>query len=570
MSLNDDLLAGLITAVMLVPQAMALALLAGLPPVLGLYAGILPPLLYALFGSSRTLAVGPASVAALLVALALANLGHPPGSAEWIMGAVTLATLSAGMLLLMGLLRLGELANFLSHPVLSGFTSGAAVVIIISQLPQLTGLDLAGASSVPELLGQLPDALDAAATADWLTPLVGAACLLTLLLIRSPLQRLLIRLGFAHRNAQLLSRSAPLMVVLGVTAVSALLSFGARGVPVVGEIPAGLPVPSLDLLHGDDWRRLLLPALVISLIGYVESISVAKVLAWRRRERIDPNRELVALGLANAGAAVTGTMPVAGGFARSVVNFEAGARTQLAGIVTALVVALAALVLTPVFRHLPLAALAAVIIVAVAPLINLRAFLASWRYDHADGTALLVTFLGVILIDIEIGLLAGLLVSLGAILWRTGHPHAAVVGRVPGTAHYRNVDRYPDVETWPTLLLLRIDGSLYFANTALLERLVANHVADRDRLLHVVLICSAVNQIDHSAMETLEQLTANLRQAGLTLHLAEVKGPVMDRLQNSGLLQAITHHGDGHVFLSTDEAVHTLAPEGETAVCKPV
>lgn len=543
-TLRDDLLAGLITAVLLIPQGMALAMLAGLPPMLGLYAGILPPILYAFFGSSRTLAVGPVSVAALLVANALAGQGLDPGDPTWITGAVTLSLLCAGILLLMALLRMGELTSFLSHPVLSGFTSGAAVVIILSQLPQLLG----------------------SAHGDWLphppTLLLGLACLILLVLARSPLQRLLRRLGLGAQPALFLSRAAPLLVVLGATLLTAVLGLAERGVDVVGDIPGGLPSPTLPVLDGQSLRDLLPAAIVISLVSYVESVSVARVLAWRRRQRIDSNRELLALGLANVGAAASGTMPVAGGFARSKVNFDAGARTQLAGIVTALLVALAAVLLAPLFRFLPLAALAAVIIIAVLPLIDLAALQRTWRFDRADSAALLVTFFGVVLVDIELGLLAGLVLSLAIFLWRTGHPHFAVIGRIPGSSHYRNVDRY-EVETWSDLLLLRIDESLYFANTASLEQMVARHVADRPDLRHVVLICSAVNRIDHSALETLEALVENLREAGLVLHLAEVKGPVMDRLRHSGLLERME---PGQVFLSPEEAVRRLHSPDRTAV----
>ncbi|MCC5856586.1 MAG: sulfate permease [Ectothiorhodospiraceae bacterium] len=559
--LQDDLLAGVITALLLVPQGMALALLAGLPPVVGLYAGILPPLVYAVFGTSRTLAVGPVSVASLLVANALAGIGAEPGSTEWLQGAVMLAALSAGMLLVMGFLRLGELANFLSHPVLSGFTSGAAVVIIASQVPQLTGIPLPREDGLLTQLYALAIGLSGLRVG----PLVfGGVSLILLWLARRSLVRWLARLGVSPRVALVASRAAPLVIVLGATGASALGGHALPGLTLVGDIPRGLPMPSLGFLGGETWRELLPAALVISLVGYVESVSVARVLAWRRRERVDPNQELIALGAANAGAALTGTMPVAGGFARSMVNFEAGARSQMAGVITALLVALAAVLFTPVFRYLPLAVLAAVIIVAVIPLIDLHALKAAWKFDRADGLALVVTFLGVILVDIELGLVFGLAVSLGVFLWRTGHPHAAAVGRVPGTEHFRNVDRH-NVETWPHLLLLRVDESLYFANTAILEQAVAARVAEQPQLRHVVLVCSAVNRIDFSALETLEQLADNLARSGITLHLAEVKGPVMDRLRGSGLLEAM---GGGRVFLSTEEAVEYLGtrvpPEAES------
>ncbi len=550
-SLQDDLLAGFVATVLLVPQGMALAMLAGLPPILGLYAGILPPLLYALLGTSRTLSVGPVAVTALLVANALGAQGHAPGGEEWIAAAITLSFLCAVLLLVMGALRLGELSNFLSHPVLSGFVSGAVVIIILSQLPHLTGIELPRGEP---LHSQALALVSGMRELDLLIVGIGGVCLLLLMLARAQLVRGLLALGLKSRPAQMLSRGAPLLVVLAATAASAALELSAHGLPVVGEVRGGLPQPQLAFLDADQWRTLLPAALIISVVGYVESVSVAKALAWRRRQRIDPNRELLALGIANAGAAVSGTLPVAGSFSRSTVNFDAGARTPLAGVVTALLVAIAAALLMPLFRHLPLAALAAVIVVAVVPLFDLTTLRHTWEYDRADTAALLVTFLGVVLVDIELGLLAGLLVSLGIFIWRTGHPHMAVVGRMPGTAHYRNIDRFY-VETWPDLLLLRVDESLYFANTAVLEQFIASNVSERSDLRHVVLICSAVNGIDHSAVETLKDLADNLGRTGVTLHLAEVKGPVMDRLRRSGLLEAL---GDGHVFMSTEEAVQTL------------
>lgn len=551
-SLRDDLLAGTITSVLLIPQGMALALLAGLPPILGLYAGMLPPILYALFGTSRTLAVGPASVAALLVATAIAGLGHAPGSDAAVQGAITLAFLSAVILIAMGALRLGALSNYLSHPVLAGFTSGAALVIIVSQIPQLTGVSLPRDAALP---GQLVELVRRGAELDRAVLLTGSAGVILLLLARKPLVALLLHLGMTQHHALLASRCAPLLIVLLATGLTAVT--GLDAIPVVGTIPGGLPRPSTAMFQLTDWRELLPAALVISIIGYVESVSVAKVLAWRRRQRIDANRELLALGAANAGAALTGTMPVAGGFARSMVNFEAGARTQFAGIVTALLVALAALLLTPLFHYLPLPILAALVVVAVLPLIDVHTLVSAWRYDRGDALAMLITLLGVVLVDIEMGLLAGLCLSIVTLIWRTSHPHAAIVGRVAGTDYYRNVARH-DVQTWPHLLLLRVDESLYFANSAYLEQLVGNAVAEQPEVRHVVLICTAVNHIDLSAMETLRDLAGGLHEAGITLHLAAVKGPVMDRLKRSGLPEAM---GSGKVFFNTDQAVLALASE---------
>lgn len=549
--LVDDLAAGTITAILLIPQGMAYALLAGLPAEVGLYASIVPPIVYALFGTSRALAVGPVSVAALLVANALAAVGSSPGDPAYLVNALVLAALSGVILLAMGVLRLGALVNFLSHPVLSGFTSAAAIIIIISQLQNLTGIPLPRSGSTWEMVSHAWSHLN-----EWALPttLIGLVSVGILLFLKGPFVRLLVRGGVSQKSATLASRVGPLALVLGATLLVWLLNLPESGVAIVGAIPSGLPTPTLAFLDSDMVRTLLPSAFMIALIGYVESVSVAKVLAYRRRQKVDANQELVALGVSNLAAAVAGAMPVAGGFSRSMVNFAAGARTQLAAIFTALLVAVAALFLTPVFYFLPKAALAAVIVVAVAPLIDWRTLVHTLHYDKADAAALLATFLGVLALDIEIGLVIGILLSIAVFQWRTSQPHVAIVGRVPGTEHYRNVQRH-QVETWPELLLVRVDRSLYFANTSHVEEIIARGVSEQREVRHLVLICSAVNTIDHSALESLEQLADSLKEAGVTMHLAEVKGPVMDRLRHSELME---HLAPGQVFLSTEDAVRSL------------
>jgi SulP family sulfate permease len=544
--LPDDLLAGFITAALLVPQGMAYAILAGLPPQVGLYASILPPLVYALLGTSRTLSVGPVSVAALLVANALATGGQE----HYLSDALLLAFLSGGILLLMALLRLDVLVNFISHPVLSGFTSGASLLIILSQFGNLFGISVPSTGTGYEMLSATVAQI---ASINAVTTAIGVGGVLLILVFRRPLVHVLTRSGVSERSASLASRAGPLVVISALTAVVSLLNLY-QGVAIIGEIPSGLPSPRWDFLQVDRIPQLLPSAFMISLIGYVESISVAKVLAHRRRQKIDNNQELLALGAANVAASFTGAMPVAGGFSRSTVNYSAGARTQLAAIITALLVALVALFFTPLFYYLPKAALAAIIIVAVSSLFDWAGFVRAYRYDKVDGFALLATFIGVLVFDIEIGLLIGVSIAVAAFLWRSSRPHIAIVGRIPGTHHFRNNKRHK-VESWAHLLLLRVDRSLFFANVSYVEEAVADHAAVEPELKHLVLICSAVNSIDYSALEALEQLAENLRHAGITLHLAEVKGPVMDRLHGHGLREWLA---PGRVFLSTEEAVEQL------------
>jgi SulP family sulfate permease len=556
--LSGDLLAGVITAILLVPQGMAFGLLAGLPAQAGLYASILPPIVYALFGTSRTLAVGPVSVASIMVAQALAGL---PAGANHLSSALLLALLGGVVLLALGVARLGMLANFLSHPVLSGFTSAAAVIIVLSQLPSLIGLSLP--ARVP--LAGLPAALgDGLARLNLPTLGLGVLSVALLLLAGSPLERALTATGISRARAGVITKTAPLAVVAITTALVAGFSLDVQhGVAVVGTLPEGLPIFALEIPTWSSVAQLAPAATLIAIVGYVESVSIAKTLANRRRQAIDPNQELLALGAANFAAAVSGGMPVAGGFSRTMVNYNAGACTQAAAIVTAVLVGAVALFFTPLLAHVPKAALAAIIIVAVSKLIDLRTAVAAWRYDRNDGAVLVATAAGVLLLGIEAGLTAGVVLSLLLYIWRASRPHLAVLGRLPGSEHFRNVKRYQDLETWPDLLLLRVDEHLSFANSAYLEQVLMEHVARAPKLKHLVLVCSGINGIDFSALEMLTKLISSLKDARVTLHLAEVKGPVMDKLRATGLLALLE---PGRVFLSAHEAVEVLtvraAPRG--------
>jgi SulP family sulfate permease len=547
----DDSLAGAITAILLVPQSLAYALLAGLPPQAGLYASMLPPILYAIFGTSRTLAVGPVAVAALLVASTLGARGVTD-PAQALMQAVILAFEVGLLLLALGLLRAGRLINFLSHPVLSGFTTGAALVIVVSQIKHLTGIPATG-QEAPALLAQLLGGIDQIKP---VTLMLGLGTMGILWFSGAPLGRLLQHLHVSERAALLLGTSAPLAVVLGGTA---LVIWGGwdvdHGVAVVGTLAVGLPHIDLSFLgNASLWLDLLPAAALIALIGYVESVSIAKILASRRRQRGDPDQELIALGVANLGAALTGAMPVAGGFSRTVVNDTAGARTPLAGVFTAILVGVAALHLGPLFAHMPQAILAAIIVVAVLNLVDVAALRHAWRYDRTDAGTLLATLAGVVVLGVERGLLLGLVLSLLLFIWRAGHPHIARLGQVPGTAHFRNIQRH-SVETWPHILLVRIDESLCFANAEAVEDFILQSVREEPETRDVVLIASAVNAIDTSALHMLLSLLQTLRTLGVTLHLAEVKGPVMDRLQRVDLAGRLA---PGRIFLHTAEAVQCL------------
>ena len=550
--LIQDLLAGTITAILLIPQALAYALLAGLPPEVGLYASIVPPLVYALLGTSRTLAVGPVAVAAVMVAAALTPYaGGDPD--KYLTGAMILSALTGTILLALGLLRLGWLTAFISHPVLSGFTTGAAIFIIGTQLAALSGIAVARDA---DFFGVLATVARQMGNINTITAGFGLTAMALLLFARQPLVRLLTARGVNPQTAAILGRTAPLLVVAAAILAAVVLDVhGRSGVAVVGAVPVGLPELRLDFLAQPGWLALLPSAALIALIAYVESISVAKALAFRRRERIDPDQELRALGVTNIVAACAGAMPVAGGFARSMVNFDAGARTQVAAIITACWVALAALLFTGLLTDLPKAVLAAIIVVAVWQLIDFAGLRHTWRYDRGDGAAQGATLIGVLVFGIELGLLIGVGLALVLFLYRTSRPHIAVVGRIAGTEHFRNIHRHV-VETWPGLLLVRVDENLYFANVPKVESELQNLVVDREGLHDLVLIFSGVAYIDASALEMLENFELGLATAGIRLHLAEVKGPVLDRLRNSELL---TRLGAERMHLSTEQAVAALA-----------
>ncbi len=553
--LTADGVAAAVVTLMLIPQSLAYALLAGLPAQAGLYASMAPLVLYALMGSSGTLAVGPAAVTSLMTAASVGAVAAQ-GSVAYTEAALMLALLSGALMLVMGAARLGFLANFLSHPVIWGFVSASGLLIAASQLQHLLGVPLHGEN----LLQLLPQLWHNLSSLHVPTSVMGLSALALLLLVRRQLKPGLQRLGVSAGAADLAAKAAPVAVLLLSIVMSATWQLAEQGVRVVGTVPQGLPPLTLPGGSTSGWaapwalaQALWVPALLISLVGFVESVSVGQSLAAKRRERIDPDAELRALGLSNLGAGLSGGFPVTGGFSRSVVNFDAGARTPAAGIYTAVGLALAALFLTPWLFHLPQATLAATIMVAVLTLVDVGVFVRTWHYAKADFMALFLTFGLTLAVGVEAGLIAGVSASVLLLLYRTSRPHIAVVGQVPGTEHYRNVLRHAVLEQ-PGILGLRMDESLYFANARFLEDTIAAQVAKRPGVRHVVLQCSAINDIDASALESLETINARLQASGVQLHLSEVKGPVQDRLQRSHLPAQLS----GQVFLTHHQAVQAL------------
>jgi len=546
---NGDFFAGIITAILLVPQGIAYAMLAGLPAQVGLYASIFPPVIYAFLGSSKTLSVGPVSIAAIMIASALSSsevaaFGSP------IENSIILAAEGGLILLLMSLLRMGGLVNFISHPVLTGFTSGAAILIVLSQIPHLFGLsaftcelDLVCYQNYFQQLNKITLAL-------------GLLSLFFLVLFSFPVKTLLNKLKVKQTIITAISRSAPLLAIIITTGLVSIYQLSEQyQVTIVGNIQAGLPTISFAFIQNfTQWKALLPSASFIAIIAYVESVAIAKVTANLRNQTINPNQELVALGAANLASAFSGGMSVAGGFSRTMVNFSAGARTQVSMLIAVLLLSCVVLFFNDQFTYIPKSTLAVIIIVAITPLIKLRGIISTWKYEKSDGMAETITLLGVLILGIEEGIALGVLITILCYLRRTSHPHIAVVGRMTNTDYFRNIKRH-QVETWKDLLLIRIDENISFANVSYIIHFIEEECIHNADLKHVVLIFSSVSHIDKTAFEALENLIHSLKHRDILLNLTEVKGPVMDKLQQTDFFNQLT---PGQVFIQTIEAVETL------------
>ena len=533
--LPGDISAGIVVAMMMIPQGMAYALVAGLPPVAGIYASILPPVVYAVFGTSMTQSVGPMAIVSLMTAAIIGQLA-PAGSGLYSVLAAQLALVSGLVLLACGLLRLGFLANFFSRPVMSGFTFGSALLIAWGQVAPLLGAGL------PHWHG--PSAA------------LGLGAVLLLVLARSHLARLLRRLGMRPASAEMATRLAPMLVVLlGLVLVQAL-GLQAMGVRTTGQVPSGLPQLNLALSPAH-WQQLLQPGLLVGFVIFLISMSAAQSLALKRNEKLASNQELLGLGAANIASMLSGAFPVTGSMSRSAVNFAAGAQTPLASIVTAALLALALVAPTGWLALLPMPVLAATIIVAVLGMLELDTLRTAWRYDRGDALAWFASGAGVVVLGVEAGVLVGVALSMGTLIWRASRPHIAVLGRIAGSEHFRNIERYP-AETRPELLVLRIDANLFFGNVEAVQQRIEDELRSHPAARNLVLAMSAVSSIDTTALFGLGELNASLARRGIGLHLAEVKGPVMDRLRDSDLPQRL----NGRIFLSTAIACDALLAGG--------
>ena len=532
-AVRRDLSAGLTVGVMLIPQGMAYALIAGVPPIYGLYAALVPLLVYAFLGTSRHLAVGPVAIVSLLVAAGVGPLADGDGQ-RYLELTFLLAAMVGVVQLALGALRFGFVTNLLSHPVLAGFTSAAAVIIGASQLRHLLGVDLPRSSHVHEIVAGLAAELGAV---HGLTLGIGLASIVLLALLQ--------RWRTAFPGA--------LAVVVVTTGVVWLLGLEGRGVDVVGDVPGGLPAPILPPLGDGAAMVDLLPvALTIALVGFMESIAVAKVYASRHGYEVGPDRELLALGAANLVGAFFRAFPVAGGFSRTAVNAQAGARTAIAGVVSAGVVAVTLLLLTDLFRLLPNAALAAIILVAVAGLFNWREAQRLWHLDRRDLVMMTVTFGATLALGIEPGILVGVLASLTALVYETSRPNVAVLGRLPGTDTFRSLTRHPGAQAPEGVVVVRVDASLSFANARYFRERVREALGEAPTARRFIFDFHPVNRIDSTALHELEALVSELRARGMEPAFAGVKGAVMDRLRAVGLPERL---GEDRFYLEVAEAV---------------
>jgi len=546
---KSDVLAALIVVAMLVPQGMAYAMLAGLPPIMGLYASILPMIIYALLGGSSTLSIGPVAIISMMT-FATLNPLFEVGSPVYIEAATLLALMVGIISLLLGLFRFGFLIQLISHPVIQSFIIASALLIAFGQLKFLVDLPLK-ANNLTEFVSSLLQYFPLLHVPSLIFGLLSIGLLIYLpKLLKS--QAVQSRIG----STDFLVRAVPLILVcLGIAAI-VFLDLKLQGIKTVGAIPSGFPPLSFPHWNWELVMTLLPGASMIAMISFVESLSIAQATALQQRSHLNSNQELIALGLANISAGVSSAFPVTGSLSRTVVNADAGAKSPMAGVLSSILIIFVSLFFTGFFEDLPLTILAATIIVSIWKLVDFQPFVDAWRYSKADGLAMWITFLGVVLIDISTGLIIGIVSTFVLMVWRISRPHIAVVGLVEGTQHFRNIQRH-QVSTSDRVLSLRIDENLTFLNANSFKGYLINEISLNDQLQHVIINCSSISAIDLSALEMLEDLNTELAKLDIRLHFAEVKGPVMDKLQASKLMT----HLSGRIYLTHFQAIQDLAPE---------
>ena len=534
-----DVVAALIVLAMLVPQGMAYAMLAGLPPVMGIYASILPMIIYAFTGSSTTLSIGPVAIISMMVFSALQPL-FAVGSTAYIEAACLLAIMVGIISLILGLFRFGFLIQLISHPVIKSFIIASALLIALGQFKFLLDIPLQ-TNNIPEFIGSLVNNFHHISFLS-----VGVSLAAISILVFLP----------KWVRSDFLNKTIPLLLVLSSIIVVYAFNLDQHGLKTVGIIPTGLPSFHFPTWNFDLVQKLLPSAFIIAMISFVESLAIAQATALQKRDDLNSNQELIALGLANIAAGINMGFAVSGSLSRTVVNSDAGAKTPMSGVMSSLLMIAVSLYFTSFFQNLPLTILAATIFVSIWKLISFLPFFETWKYSKADGLAMWATFFGVTCIDISTGLVIGIILTFILLLWRISRPHIAVIGLVEGTQHFRNVSRY-DVLTTETIASFRIDENLNFLNAHVLKGYIITELSHNPQIQHVVINCSSISNIDLSAVEMLEDLNRELLQLGIQLHLSEVKSPVMDRLNSSRLINMLS----GKIFLSHYQAIQTLSPE---------
>lgn len=533
---KSDLNAGLAVGVMLIPQGMAYAVLAGLPPVYGLYAALVPIIIYGLMGTSKQLAIGPVAMISLLI---IAGVGAfaDAGTEKFIMLAILTAFGVGVTQFLMGIFRMGFLINFLSHPVLSGFTSAAAVIIAVSQLPNLLGLSLPSTSFILHTFINIVNNISDIHTQ---TAIMGMLSIMILLLLKS------------WKGA---FPSALFVVLIGIV-LTYLFNLHEYGLPIVGEIPTGLPNFNISWLNMTDFWMLVPLIMIISLVGFMESIAVAKALATKEGQKIDANQELIALGTANIGGSFFQAFPSAGGFSRTAMNYQAGAKSGLSSIVSAGLVALTLLFLTPIFYYLPTTILAAIIIVAVTTLFDSKEISYLWRTDRLDLSLFGLTFLSTLLIGIEQGITVGIIVTLMIVIFKSTKPHIAILGRLGTSNIYKNIERYKEAREVEGFLIIRFDSQLYFANADYLRDKIEQVLLGKNNQIHTIIFdASAIPSADSTGMHMLEKLVENLEDKNIHFYITGALGPLRDILKKAGLIDKIGHQ---NFYFDVNHAIEDL------------
>lgn len=535
--LKGDLSAGLTVGIMLIPQGMAYAMLAGLEPIHGLYAVTIPLLLYAVFGTSRQLAVGPVAMVSLLTAAGIASLS-PQSTEQYLLYALTLALLVGIIQFSMGVLRLGFVVNFLSHPVINGFTSAAAIIIGLSQVKHLFRINLPNSEHIQDMVVALYNNLS---NLHWITVGIGI------------LGIIIIKYGKKIYPA---IPSSLVAVIVGILLVWGF-DLASHGVKIVGDVPSGLPSISLPSFDLQGWKVLFPIALTISLVGFAESFAVAKTIqAKHKNYKLEANQELIALGIVNLGAAFFKGFPVTGGFSRTAVNNEAGAKTGMASIISAFLIVLTLLFFTGLFYYLPSAILAAVVLVAVSGLIDLKEPLVLWKKDRADFSMLVATFVITLTLGIETGIISGMVLSLIMVIYRASKPHMAQLGRVPGTNVFRNIRRFTNLEEKPDVLMVRIDGPVYFANVKYIKDTMDRWVKKKGESLRTIVFnFESIPSIDSTGAHELQEWIMTWREVNIDVCITATKGPVRDVLSRWNLIECI---GADHMFLDDQTALEYI------------